>query len=549
VRDQTFSKRLIKCWAIINDVEYDIIQITAEFSLNSIPTATATLALGRDVDTLDQGAKTKSVSAKVNEMFLFRNPIKIFASSKIQSESPDLAEQDLSLPSFEGKCIFDGYIAGFGFQRTASSAVLSISIEHWLADLTASTMLSSSTHYGTPVDLQKAALFWQGDTAGETEEGKPALVLDTWINNATGGSAAIIDDLWETGLKRIFTKASDSDNLADLGRNLPCPADQANKLNNVAKNALLRMTSKNAPLKIRTYSADGADIAKNISNDFTNLLMEGLAGQTMWDCLIACSGNYMFAVAPGIGITQVVPYCPTVSTDPAFKKISDSQMESVSISGDCPRTLRGVALIIPQEVFNYTEEGAPGAPLATTVVASYLNPSLNCKGVVLYKHTPAWLGVNASNFTGNDNLYLPPSTVSPTPKAPAAGATVKEKSDKLKSVKDAYAKALYGMEVIKGRQGTISGPLRFDIGVGSVIEFELPTDYHTESTVENTYFYGMVVRVSYAIDANSGTASTTFTVAHVRTFAEEFADGFISKNEGHPMYENSWFGSALDAQS
>ena len=543
MRDQTFSKRLIKCWAIIAGKEYDIVQISSEFSLNSIPVATVTMALGRDVESI--GTSSRGQASNINEKFLFRNPMQVYATSIIQDESPDIAAYDASVPSFEGKLIFDGYIAGFGFQRTASAVVLTVSVEHWLADLTASTMLSSSTHYGTPADLMRSALYKQAETSGNTSQGQPAIAMSSWVSSFTD-SGSIINDLWEGGIKKIFEKASSADNLADLNNQVGnCPSTDTNNLNNAAKDAIPRITSKNAPLTIKLGSSDSTDVAKNISSDLTSIFLENLAGQTMWDCLIACSGNYMFAIAPGINITQVVPYCPTVSTDPAFKSIKASQIESISISGDCPRMLRGVALVFPQTIMPLIDNTPPPPPDAK-VVASYLNTSSGCKGVVLFKHTPSWMGTDFSYFTGDYKLGDPPSTVKP-PEAgvPPGGKSPTVAADNLKGIKEAYAKALYGMEVIKGRQGTISGPLRFDIGVGSLIEFELPEDQHTTSTADNRYFYGVVVRLSFVIDANSAVASTTYTVAHIRTLAEEYDNGFISK-DGHPIYENSWFGGALD---
>ena len=520
MRDQTFSKRLIKCWAIIAGKEYDIVQISSEFSLNSIPVATVTMALGRDVESI--GTSSRGQASNINEKFLFRNPMQVYATSIIQDESPDIAAYDASVPSFKGKLIFDGYIAGFGFQRTASAVVLTVSVEHWLADLTASTMLSSSTHYGTPADLMRSALYKQAETSGNTSQGQPAIAMSSWVSSFTD-SGSIINDLWEGGIKKIFEKASSADNLADLNNQVGnCPSTDTNNLNNAAKDAIPRITSKNAPLTIKLGSSDSTDVAKNISSDLTSIFLENLAGQTMWDCLIACSGNYMFAIAPGINITQVVPYCPTVSTDPAFKSIKASQIESISISGDCPRMLRGVALVFPQTIMPLIDNTPPPPPDAK-VVASYLNTSSGCKGVVLFKHTPSWMGTDFSYFTGDYKLGDPPSTVKP-PEAgvPPGGKSPTVAADNLKGIKEAYAKALYGMEVIKGRQGTISGPLRFDIGVGSLIEFELPEDQHTTSTADNRYFYGVVVRLSFVIDANSAVASTTYTIAHIRTLAEEY---------------------------
>jgi hypothetical protein len=82
--------------------------------------------------------------------------------------------------------------------------------------------------------------------------------------------------------------------------------------------------------------------------------------------------------------------------------------------------------------------------------------------------------------------------------------------------------------------------------LGSFIKFELPEETHMPDTGNNRYFYGIVVRVSFVIDSNSATASTTYTVAHVRTNAEEEDKGFVMTE--HPIYTTTWFGGALDAQ-
>lgn len=547
--DQTFSKRKITCWAEIDGEEYEIVQFSTDFALNTIPTAVVTLALGRDVTETGSG-NFVGRATNINDKFLFRYPVKIFATSLIQDESPDLAYFNKSVPGFDKKVIFSGYVAGFGFQRTAGSAILTISVEHWLADLAASTMLSAATHYSTPSDLQRSALYRDSGTADYTAKDEPSLMAESWIGLKTGGVQNVCSDLWETGIKKILIAAANSDNLADLhsyanaapGGEAGCGLTEAkDALNKTSLGALEKVTSKNAPLKIRLGDSTPLDLGGNIFSDLSGLYLENLAGQTMWDCLIASSGNYMFAVAPGIDIAQVVPYCPTVSTGNPFKTIPANQIDSVSISGDCPRTLRGVALVQPQEGTVLNDQGeAVGVP-AVSLGGAYISPAAGCKGVILFKHPPSWLCLRSNAW---ERSALPPSTtVDPTP----PGTNSSEKKDaELASIRDSYAKALFGVEVTKGRQGTISGPLRFDVGPGSFIKFELPEETHMPDTGNNRYFYGIVVRVSFVIDSNSATASTTYTVAHVRTNAEEEDKGFVMTE--HPIYTTTWFGGALDAQ-
>lgn len=548
--DQTFSKRKITCWAEIGGEEYDIVQFSTDFALNTIPTAVITLALGRDVSETTSG-KFTGRATNINDKFLFRNPVKVFATSLIQDESPDLAYFNKSVPGFGKKVIFSGYAAGFGFQRTATSAVLTISVEHWLADLAASTMLSSATHYSTPSDLQRSALYRDSGTSDYTAKDQPSLMAESWIGLKTGGVQDVCNDLWETGIKRILVAAANSDNLADLhneanvlgeGEKGCDTAANKNALNKVSLDALEKVTSKNAPLSVRLGDSTPISLGGNIFADLSGLYLENLAGQTMWDCLIASSGNYMFAVSPAIDIAQVVPYCPTLSKSEPFKTIPANQIDSVSISGDCPRTLRGVALVQPQQgtVLNDNGDPPPGVP-AVSLGGVYISPAAGCSGVVLFKHPPSWLCLRANEWEAS---ALPPGTTV-TPKVPGTNSSEKKDAEFI-SIRDNYAKALFGVEVTKGRQGTISGPLRFDIGPGSFIKFELPEETHVTEAGNDRYFYGIVVRVSFVIDSNSAVASTTYTVAHVRTYAEENDKGFIITE--HPIYKTTWFGGALDEQ-
>ena len=547
VRDQTYSKRLVRCWAVIgsgaDSEEYDVVNLNAEFSLNSIPTATATVALGRDVNLAESSSYTGR-AASINEKFLFRKPVKVFASYILQSESPDIA--DITVASFDSKLVFEGYVAGFGFQRTSAAAVLTISMEHWLSDLSAATMLSTSTHAATPADLQKAALMRSATTAAFTSPGKATFLSTSWILDAAGDPATICSDLWENGIKKVILKAAGTDNLADLNRKVQFSCSESDTFNQAALAAIPKITSKNAPLNITLFSADGSDLGRAIVSDLSNVYLENLAGQTIWDCIIASSGNYMFAIVPHVSTAEVVPFCPVAVSEEPFASILSNQIESISVSGDCPRTLRGVAVVFPQAVVPLLGEDEPPFPPDLAMGGVFMSPSSGCKGTVLFKHPPSWLGIDYSYYSTGIDKNVVPTTVNPEDKQKSDKKPLGELQDEFSGIRNAYAKSLYSLEIIKGRQGTISGPLRFDIGVGSQIEFELPEDYHAPSAQQNKYFYGVVVRVSFTIDANSSVASTTFVVAHIRTYAEEYNKNFTM--DKHPMYENKWIGSALDAQ-
>jgi hypothetical protein len=255
----------------------------------------------------------------------------------------------------------------------------------------------------------------------------------------------------------------------------------------------------------------------------------------------------MFAVAPGINKANVIPFLPCLSIQPEpFYTLDAEQIFSVSLSGDMPRTIRGVALLFS------TETGVMGgAPNETSVprlrVGGAYIGTADCKGTVLYKQPPSWLSVASATYyaTGADKRTNAPikTGVSPT------GGTPSNKESKTGNIKntmelrDNYAKSLYGFEILKGRQGTISGPFRTDIGVGSYIEFEIPKDLHDPQSFPK-YFRGMVLRVSTTLDAQSSQAGTTFTIGYTRTQVED-GEGILTMTK-HPIYTTTYLGGRLD---
>ena len=104
-------------------------------------------------------------------------------------------------------------------------------------------------------------------------------------------------------------------------------------------------------------------------------------------------------------------------------------------------------------------------------------------------------------------------------------------------MRNRYAKTIYGFEILRGRQGTLTGPLRQDVGVGSYVKIELPRDIHTGS--KKVYMKGVVLRVSSNMIAQSAQSSTTFTIGYLRM--EDESD---IEMEGHPLYSTMWSGSS-----
>jgi hypothetical protein len=541
----SYVKRKLVCYVTIGDnsgTPYDVVQVTTEFALNAIPTATITLALGMNTKT-NEAAKAAEI---LDNLFTFRKSIRIWAENPTEDESVSLAGGLKASEAVKLQIIFEGYIAGVGYQRNASGSVLSVSVEHWLSDLAASSMMGASTHSMTPGDLQRSALLVNARAGdGVVQTRNAGLMGATWTSKVIGGAIGLVSNLWEGGIKKIAEAGAKAAGLIDVNRSADPTCANPSTKNPNNKAALDALAKMKGVLPLEGSTAENVKSA--IYKDLTSIFLENFAGQTIWDVIVSASANYMFAVAPGINEANVIPFLPCLSIQPEpFYTLDAEQIFSVSLSGDMPRTIRGVALLFS------TETGVMGgAPNETSlprlrVGGAYIGTA-DCKGTVLYKQPPSWLSTASATYyaLGADKKTNAPikTGVSPTGGTPSG---LESKTGTIKNtmeLRDNYAKSLYGFEILKGRQGTISGPFRTDIGIGSYIEFEIPKDLHDPQS-SNKYFRGMVLRVTTSLDAQSSQAMTTFTVGYVRTQVED-GEGILTMTK-HPIYTTTYLGGRLD---
>lgn len=118
---------------------------------------------------------------------------------------------------------------------------------------------------------------------------------------------------------------------------------------------------------------------------------------------------------------------------------------------------------------------------------------------------------------------------------------------------DRYAQSLYIQEKTKGRQGTLSGRFRLDTAPGTVVKIEtnsgdLPlvatcTGDGQCSEDEERYLYGVVLRVSCWMDAQSNQQGTSFQIGFMHdSYEEAVSDTSVPR---HPVWAQSWWGAPL----
>ena len=86
-----------------------------------------------------------------------------------------------------------------------------------------------------------------------------------------------------------------------------------------------------------------------------------------------------------------------------------------------------------------------------------------------------------------------------------------EKLEETVQIQDAYAETLYMHEVLKSRQGTLTGPVRFDIALGSKVRIEAAEDKFVQRLLypdpedsagcaSKSYYYANILRVGLKDD-------------------------------------------------
>lgn len=81
--------------------------------------------------------------------------------------------------------------------------------------------------------------------------------------------------------------------------------------------------------------------------------------------------------------------------------------------------------------------------------------------------------------------------------------------------------------MLRGRNQTVSGRLRFDIAPGTLVRVSsakestvLPEEFYTQEDNLGSDIYGEVVRVSVVINADAPAAGTSFLLTNIRSIHE-----------------------------
>ncbi len=509
--------------------------------VNEIPGATLTVGVGREANT-----GFPSNIHYLADFMKMQLPIQLYVAGVETGNSWGFPLEPWPAVPF---LVFEGYTTGVGFTKSRSgSAGYTISAQHWLADMNATSSLSGSTASLSPGQLSSAAAFFDG-TGLEASFSSQTMAADYFTTARAG------EDFWGLSLAPWLQNLCNRDILTDPDD----PLLAVGGSNVDALRALQRFepfapsfpgdTGYRFGVPLRMDAADVLESDEALTAIVDDVCLEtfdSMASTTLWDKLVGqFAASYQFAVIPLVQSALVVPLCPGLRG--VWQVIYPEEYDTISTSGDTPRVARGVRLFAgagSQTGAIGLQQGEAGDP--ETIGGRYDNPNIPF-GTVSFRNGPRWLSAMAAPAAYGDDALAPGGVVG-TALYPGAGAVPTQDRPGLvrqrgRSLFDLFAHSLYLGDATRGRSGTITGKLRFDIAPGSSVAIVLSEEKFVKRYTgrPNGVAYGTVRRVSHVMNAESKQAATVFDIGWLRSEEENVQDGMST--DGHPFWSEQWLGA------
>lgn len=535
---------------------------TSTFAINTIPSATITLATGRDIENL-------SPSVIQDSGILSGTPLPV----KVWAQWIDIDN------AVYRQLLFEGDTAGAGWNRTANNSNFVIYLKHWLADLNYASALSASIHPGSPGNLTYPAVEQivriDATSGGVGSDGTPEEDRRGWVAKVVASDSttltALQTDLWDEILLKFLKQLATADpfdkRLKGLDSNAETQARVLAALNRMQRVTPARIAANidvGAPLAFNFINADGTNrvdgisaVVAGITADLQSQAGQSFAHTSMWGKIIGeYAPNYLFEVVPLVSNALVVPNAGALRSPVWITLTGDEQMH-VELSGTLEQPLQAVSILHPNE--DTTGISSSDTPPTVGVGGSFGFYKGDSRGIIMFKSVPSWLasglrgdgldattprdpeaGKNETSQTSIDERETPTEDEVNNNSAAKLAAKLIDGAN----LASAYARQLYISEMLKSRAGSLTGPLRYDVAPGSQIRIQAPDELIPGTPQgESSDFIAKVVQVTTVIDAQDASAATTFTLTHCRTAAEDALDNFSSAAPA--LYKAGWRGGEL----
>lgn len=528
----------------------DIVSISGTYALNTIPTAALTLACGIN-------------AATGNEAFAHviqgNMPLRAKVTVRVEIITDDGKEEKSPSEKF---IVFQGYAAGFGFQRAQDNAQYVLHLVHWLDDLNVGSMLSRNFFPGSPFNLASGAneMDGAGGANGNT-------LVNAWPMFDPAAELINLEsiqrDFWGQSLQPILlalAKARDP--------STGCGAFFDGERETLIADALKKIpggfTAQPLKLDFNGLDAFGEDLAYAVEQFLAATAFAGFNYATFWSTLTGQWGpNFLFAVSPGATFANIIPYFGALrfkDGDPNFKTIDVDDYSYANFMANTSTILEGVDIFwsapsVTGFIKGYNTPKEP--PELCSPLGSYpKRADRTHRGSVLLKEPPGWLSncvdlassagsaesIGEGGERGRDTIV---PDKGPETRAGGKKMTRDEAMLALKSanILDRFAEQWYKTELLQQRYGELSGKLRFDIAPGSTVKIKTASRNMPMLSDANADMVAFVTKVSFVINSESAQAGTSFALTNVRTAVEDRNP--LMTADKPPLYQNGWAGGPL----
>lgn len=528
---------------------FPVSQFGSDWAINTIPTASCVLPLGRAMASGTVSPAHKGIWAITD-----KPPAKVYFRASGQfAENQAWPEDEI--------VIFDGRLTGRAQHSSSGSRGLSVQLTHWLSYLDSASALSAAAHPANPLQYSFSAVV--GNDAMASGFAAARGMAQYAMTEHIADSVAVSQDLWGNCLKPLLANVLETDSVKFSGVLANCIPNIHKKvditkyreslarINGVVTLPKLAAYSTPLPAYGTTLGMNGAgalplEIVRAMTYAIGDEGVNSYAANTIWSKIISYAASFLFAVVPLTSRALVVPFSSL--TRQAYKVVEANETEMQQLAARSNRNLRATA--IWSSLGDKTGWSQP--PLSQTGIGGcYSPPNADPNGQIWTLNAPSWLnnlrvnGFTAGTTTGLKNNTAAGGATTPAANNPALAPAVTpaQRVAETGELFNGYAHAAYVNEALRGRVGSISQKLRFDIAPGSIVQVKSEGDRFIKDDDTTESLYGAVTSVSIGINADAPAAGTRLQLENFRTDAEN-NDERTSVAQ-HPLYTTLYKGAPL----
>jgi hypothetical protein len=536
----------VECWLEVTTangiVEVPVQSARVAFSLNMIPAASVTLAVGVNA----ASPSSKSGAHKLGDI---KRGTRARIMCQIAGNAGKLDGKRVSWPAAPF-AIFDGAITT-GAPEVGNGLRSTIGLTHWLNVLDETHWMSCLLDVSAPESLVQAV----GIQPPNMNLNVPIFFLDIFQKNAV---ANYKKDLWGASIKPMLIKLAENDTSTVsslrkkttflkslLGEDLP---------NKEAAEALKRMDDpKHIKPGTLPLLSGMEDPGGQISSKFIGALgltFWSLNGSpTLWSKILRFAKYNQAAIVPTVETATIVPFVPTLNKK--WLTLEEDDIWAIAANSFIPRMWRGVALL-PRGASPWSSAAAKGnEPAMACALAGLYDVVLDgipkdllgkSAGTMKFDYAPPWLQNDIMRPVDQYGAAIR-TALNPAAKPKGNANSLKIGVEAYQKIGDAIAKGIFMQEVFKARGGAVATRLRFDIAPGSIIRFRGGNKGFNVPgyTAEGVVAMVSAVRISIESSAGGGgRCGTTLDFTHMRLDHES-----PFTMDAHPFFGNSWPGGPL----